>query len=141
MVQLCSTRQKHSPAESERHDMCKATGITGNKTNHRLRATGATELFRRGAREKLIQERTGHRSIEGLRTNDRLSEEQQRAASSILLPPTEFSTELIHFEPPRSRHRDLRITVTDLHPMSESTTQLPPRTDRKHTHQYSLHAY
>ena len=30
---------------------------------------------------------------------------------------------------------DLQITVTDLPPMSESTTKLPPRTDRKHTHQ------
>ena len=34
--------------------MCSNTGIGGHKTNHSLRATGVTELFKRGAPEKLI---------------------------------------------------------------------------------------
>ena len=47
--------------------MCLQAGISGNKTNHSLRATGATRLYEKGAPEKLIQERTGHRSLEALR--------------------------------------------------------------------------
>jgi integrase len=35
-------------------------------TNHSLRATGATRLFEANVPEKLIQERTGHRSIDAL---------------------------------------------------------------------------
>ena len=44
--------------------ICADAGVCGNKTNHSLRATGATELYKRGAPEKLIQERTGYRSLE-----------------------------------------------------------------------------
>ena len=49
-------------------NMCSEAEISGNKTNHSLRATAATEMFRRGVPEKLIQERTGHRSLEALRS-------------------------------------------------------------------------
>ncbi len=49
------------------HDMCKLGNISGHKTNHSLRATSATELYAAEVPEKIIQEQTGHRSIEGLR--------------------------------------------------------------------------
>ncbi len=42
--------------------------IDGRKTNHSLRATGASELFQAGVPEKIIKERTGHHSLEALRT-------------------------------------------------------------------------
>ena len=71
--------------------MCSDAGIGGHKTNHSLRATGATELFKRGAPEKLIQERTGHRSLEALRTYERSSEEQHKAASTLLSAPSHLS--------------------------------------------------
>ena len=41
--------------------VCEKAGIQG-KTNHSLRTTGATRLFAANVPEKLIQERTGHRS-------------------------------------------------------------------------------
>ncbi len=41
-------------------------------------------MFQQGVPEKLIQERTGRRSLEGLRSYERLSETQHRAASSVL---------------------------------------------------------
>ena len=47
-------------------DMCAEVGITGRKTNHSLRATGATELFQAHVPERLIQQRTGHHSVEAL---------------------------------------------------------------------------
>lgn len=64
--------------------MCKEANIKGAKTNHSLRATAATQMFAQGAPEKVIQERTGHRSLDGLRTYERSSESQHRALSTLL---------------------------------------------------------
>ena len=63
---------------------CKAAEINGHKTNHSLQATATTEMFRSGAPEKLIQERTGHCSLEALRCYERLDEAQHRAVCSVL---------------------------------------------------------
>ena len=46
--------------------MCEKAGISGHKTNHSLRATAATEMYQGEVPEKLIQERTGHRSLKAL---------------------------------------------------------------------------
>ena len=74
---------KHT-LQSKMKYMCASGGIKGHKTNHSLRATAATEMFRCGAPEKLIQERTGHRSVEALRTYEHLEESQHKAVSSLL---------------------------------------------------------
>ena len=66
------------------HDMCKLGNISGHKTNHSLRATGATELYAAEVPEKIIQERTGHRSIEGLRLYERTSDKKHQADSNSL---------------------------------------------------------
>ena len=65
-------------------EICKLGNISGHKTNHSLRATGATELYEAEVPEKIIQERTGHRSLECLRMYERTSDKQQRAVSNIL---------------------------------------------------------
>ena len=57
-------RNKLSQMVSE---MCKLANFSGHKTNHSLRATGATELYKAEVPEKIIQERTGHCSLECLR--------------------------------------------------------------------------
>ncbi len=44
-------------------EICQDTGIKGHKTNHSLRATGATQLYNAGVPEIIIQERTGHKSL------------------------------------------------------------------------------
>ena len=49
-------------------NVCKEAGILGFKTNHSLRATAATRLYASGIDEQLVMERTGHRSIEGIRS-------------------------------------------------------------------------
>ena len=64
--------------------MCAEANIKGSKTNHSLRATAATQMFQEGVPEKLIQERTGHRLLEGLRSYERLCEPQHKAVSSLL---------------------------------------------------------
>ena len=65
-------------------NVCSEAGLSDHKTNHSLHATAATEIFRRGAPEILIQERTGHRSIEALHTYERLDEVQHKAVSTML---------------------------------------------------------
>ena len=64
--------------------ICEDADVSGQKTNHSLRATGATEMYHAGVPEKVIQERTGHLSLSGLRQYERTSGEQQRTVSRIL---------------------------------------------------------
>ena len=52
--------------------------------NHLLRVTAATRLFQQSVDEQLIMSRTGHRSIDGVRTYKRVSESQQLALSNVL---------------------------------------------------------
>ena len=63
--------------------MCETAGIE-HKSNHSLRATGATEMFAANVPEKLIQSRTGHRSVDALRLYERPSADQNQAVSNIL---------------------------------------------------------
>ena len=58
-------------------------GITG-KTNHSLQATGASELFQAGVPEKIVQERSGHRSVKALHLYERTTTSQHMAVSNIL---------------------------------------------------------
>ena len=48
-----------------------------NKTNHSLRATGATNLYTANVPEKLIQQRTGHHSVKALRIYEQTTGEQE----------------------------------------------------------------
>ena len=65
-------------------DMCKEAGVSGKKTNHSLRVSGATSLYSAGVPEKLIQSRTGHSSLEALRKYERVTDDQEQAVSKIL---------------------------------------------------------
>ena len=64
--------------------LCERAGVQGYKTNHSLRVTNATRLYASGMDEQLVMERTGHRSLEGVRTYKRTSEEQQVSLSDVL---------------------------------------------------------
>ena len=64
--------------------LCKEAGIPGYKTNHSLRATAATRLYESGVDEQLVMERTGHRSLEGVRSYKRTTDTQREALSNIL---------------------------------------------------------
>ena len=56
-------------------NMYRDAGINGNKVNHDLHTTGTTEMVQARATEKIIQERTGQRSLAALRTYERTTEE------------------------------------------------------------------
>ena len=65
-------------------NMCTSAGIAGHKTNHSLHATAATDLFHANVPEKLIQERTGHKSVQALRVYQHTTDDQQKAVSEVL---------------------------------------------------------
>ena len=74
----------HSTLSKTVSKLCKSADIGGFKTNHSLRDTAATRLFQSGADEQLIMDRTGHRSVDGIRAYKRVSEDQEKEVSSIL---------------------------------------------------------
>ncbi len=64
--------------------MCKEARILGYHTNHSLRATAATHLHQSNSvEEQEIMERTGHRSIEAVRSYKRPSTPQLEQVSDI----------------------------------------------------------
>ena len=65
-------------------EMCAEAGSTTNYTNHSLRTYGATTMFQAGVSEKLIKQRTGHRSLESLRQYERTSETQLLDVSNVV---------------------------------------------------------
>ena len=65
-------------------DMCADANIP-RRTNHALRATGATVLFQSHVPEKIIQKTTGHKSLKALHMYERTSAEQQEAVSKIMM--------------------------------------------------------
>lgn len=63
--------------------MCKEAGIKGTKSNHSLRVTGTSALFDAGVPEKIIQSRTGHKSLDALRVYERVTSDQEVQVSKI----------------------------------------------------------
>jgi len=63
--------------------MCANAGLQ-KYTNHSLRAYGTSTLFQANIPEKLIQQRTGHRSVEALRQYERTSSAQLLDVSNIM---------------------------------------------------------
>ena len=74
----------HTKLSSTVARLCKSAGIEGYKTNHSLRATATSRLYRSGVDEQMVMERTGHRSLEGVRSYKRTSDKQREALSDIL---------------------------------------------------------
>ena len=75
----------HTKLDKTISRMCKAAGILGYRTNHSLRATAATRLHQsKCVEEQEIMARTGHRSIEAVRSYKRASTQQQEQVSDIL---------------------------------------------------------
>ena len=64
--------------------ICAKAQIQGYKTKHSLCATAASRLSHKDIDEKLIMERTGHKSIEGTTSYKRTDEQQQIEVSNIL---------------------------------------------------------
>jgi len=80
--------------------MCERAGVEC-KSNHSLRATGASEMFGANLPEIFIQSRTGHCSLEALQLYERPSHEQHQAVSNVLTaaePQRSFGDELTNIQ-------------------------------------------
>ena len=64
--------------------MCSLAGIEGRVTNHSLRATSVTQMYESGVPEKVIQERTGHKSLDALWVYERTNAQQHETVSKVL---------------------------------------------------------
>ena len=105
-------------------NMCSRAGIE-KKTNHSLRATGATEMFAANVPEKIIQSRTGHRSVEALRVYERPSIDQQQAVSNVLTsvaPQRSFGKELSNIQS-SAIQRSSVIATAEKHTTKSNTLQ------------------
>ena len=65
-------------------EICAHGNIAGWKTNHSLCATGVSDLFHAGVPDKIIQERSGHLSMDGLRQYEHTTTEQEESVSKVL---------------------------------------------------------
>ena len=86
-------------------NMCTEAKLQGGYTNHSLRASGATELFRYHTPEHVIQQFTGHKSVTVLRQYERMAGEQQKAACNILTGASsnDFNAEVKKVNDPNKR--------------------------------------
>ena len=97
----CNRPMGHNVLEKFLKDIFKEAGIDcTNKSNHSLRATSISRMYQQDVPEKLIMQRSGHLSKEGLMSYQRSTAQQEKAVCAALLPPTtsantskEFKTE------------------------------------------------
>lgn len=68
-------------------EMCCKSGLEGNFTNQSGKRACATQLYQSGLDEQQIMNRTGHRSLNGVRKYKRVSNDQLRDVSNLLEPP------------------------------------------------------
>ena len=131
---------------SKLNTMCKQAGISGNKTNHSLRATSATQMYNSGVPEKIIQERTGHRSLEALRMYERINQRQHQAVSSVLSTPVQ-STSYNHYieservkvshttseAPQTTQYATVNYSFQNLHGCTINISHIPPPQPQQNT--------
>lgn len=76
-------------------EMCQEAGFSQTYTNHSLRAYGATTLFHGKVPEKIIQQRTGHKSLNALRQYERTTETQLLDVSNVLSNNSKVKTGVV----------------------------------------------
>ena len=78
----------HNTLKGMLKSICQEAGIPfENKSNHSLRATATTRLIDGGIAEKVIMDRTGHRSLDGLKPYARTNDQQQQHVSEVIACP------------------------------------------------------
>ena len=78
-------------------EMCQKAGLVGNYTNHSVKRTCVTSLYKAGLDQKSIMDRTGHRST-AVRGYKSKTDEVEQKVSEVL-------------NPPKSCERDLKVAA------------------------------
>jgi len=102
--------------------MCAKAGVS---TNHSLQTYGATTLFWSGVSEKLVQQRTGHRSVEVLQQYKGTSESQLVEISNIISGENSTGKPLLPAEQPI-------LSVKQLIPPSEQPVVVSSMLSEEH---------
>ena len=93
-------------------DLSIAAGVDVCYTNHCLRATDISRMFTSGISEKVITEKSGHRSLTGLRPYEKTSDHQQEAGRAIAaLEQSTFENEEKHKMGSRDADKNPEITA------------------------------
>lgn len=92
-------------------DLAKQAGLTGKVTNHSLRATCASRLYRQSVDEQLICEKTGHRS-NAVRGYKRTSSDQMKEMSAILYGNKKRRIETVSVPPKSPSHDDSKVETS-----------------------------
>ena len=75
----------HNTLKAMLKTMFKEAGLNADKiTNHSLRATATTRMIDAGIPEKVIMDRTGHHSLDGLKPYCRTTDRQQQLVSKVI---------------------------------------------------------
>ncbi|XP_011407854.1 PREDICTED: glutamine-rich protein 1-like [Amphimedon queenslandica] len=72
-------------------EISEEAGIGVRYTNHSLRATAITRMYDSGVPEKLIAEKSGHKSLKGLRAYEKTSTSQEKAAGDSITCEKSFN--------------------------------------------------
>ncbi len=80
----CKSRVGVNKLKTFMSEITAESGVTVHYTNHSLRATAVTRMFNKGVPEKLIAEKSGHRSLKALRVYERTSVSQEKSAGTCL---------------------------------------------------------
>ena len=113
----------HNVLKSKLKEMFKIAGLNiEGKTNHSLRATGISRLYSAGVPEKLIMQRSGHLSKEGLRGYERTSAQQEKAVSDLLTSSASCYSESLQNQD-RSPLKDIKICPEADHDESQNNAE------------------
>ena len=111
----------HNPLHKTVSRLCSAAGIGGFKTNHSLRATSTSRLYQSGVEEQMVMERTGHRSVDGVRSYKRTSDEQRMTLSDILTRKPATNTHSTTSHPSTSHLHNTTGALTGIYNLQSSS--------------------
>ena len=95
------------------------SGLEGLHTNHSLRATSITRMFKADVPEKIIAEKSGHKSLKALRMYERTSSMQEQATGVAILEGGQFSCSNGKSDPSEIE----RVEKTDKKPGMDASDQ------------------
>ena len=105
------------------------SGLEGLYTNHSLRATAITRMFKAEVPEKIIAEKSGHKSLKALRMYEHTSSQQEQAAGVAIIKGGQFSScsKSDSSETESMKRSDMKSYMdVSGHGQHSSTSDMPP---------------
>ena len=107
-------------------DIAAESGLGVHYTNHSLRATAVTRMYNTGVPEKLIAEKSGHKSLKALRVYERTSKIQEKSAGQCIQSGASFDP-MSSIEDKENSNPVLKISMPSAGPTSSCSSPGVPR--------------